>query len=113
MARTHPHAEATYRVVPLTDGTYGVEVTIPDSYPFQLEPAFQEAPESGVDARLVPGQQPEARSYALMRFDRPSGALENQGMGGVERGGIGDAARLLGDTHVEVGLRLAEQSTRL
>ena len=33
MARTHPHAEATYRVVPLTDGTYGVEVTIPDTYP--------------------------------------------------------------------------------
>jgi hypothetical protein len=31
--RTHPHAEATYRVIPFDDGTYGVEVSIPDSYP--------------------------------------------------------------------------------
>ena len=33
MARTHPHAEATYRVIPLKDGTFGVEVSIPDTYP--------------------------------------------------------------------------------
>jgi hypothetical protein len=33
MARTHPHAEASYRVVPLADGSFGVEVTIPDTYP--------------------------------------------------------------------------------
>jgi hypothetical protein len=31
--RTHPHAEATYRVIPFDDGTFGVEVSIPDSYP--------------------------------------------------------------------------------
>jgi hypothetical protein len=31
--RTHPHAEATYRVVPLTGGAFGVEVTIPDRSP--------------------------------------------------------------------------------
>jgi hypothetical protein len=28
--RTHPHAEATYRVVPIAGGAFGVEVTIPD-----------------------------------------------------------------------------------
>jgi len=33
MARTHPHAEASYRVVSLADGAFGVEVTIPDTHP--------------------------------------------------------------------------------
>jgi hypothetical protein len=29
----HPHADATYRVVPITGSAYGVEVAIPDSNP--------------------------------------------------------------------------------
>jgi hypothetical protein len=33
MQKTHPHAEATYRVIPLDDGSFGVEVNIPDTYP--------------------------------------------------------------------------------
>ena len=33
MALKHPHAEATYRIVPLKDKAYGVEVAIPDSSP--------------------------------------------------------------------------------
>jgi hypothetical protein len=33
MARTHPHAEATYRVILLPGKAFGVEVTIPDTYP--------------------------------------------------------------------------------
>jgi len=33
MAKTHPHAEATYRVVALDGGYFGVEVAIPDTYP--------------------------------------------------------------------------------
>ena len=33
MAKEHPHAEATYRVVPQKDMTYGVEVAIPGNYP--------------------------------------------------------------------------------
>jgi hypothetical protein len=33
MALKHPHADATYRIVPLGDGAYGVEVAIPDSSP--------------------------------------------------------------------------------
>lgn len=33
MARTHPHAGAAYNVVTLADGTFGVEVRIPDTFP--------------------------------------------------------------------------------
>ena len=33
MARTHPHAEATYRVISFPGGAFGVEVSIPDAYP--------------------------------------------------------------------------------
>jgi hypothetical protein len=33
MSRTHPHAEASYRVILLENGSFGVEVRIPDSHP--------------------------------------------------------------------------------
>ena len=33
MPKTHPHAEATYRIIPFDDGSFGVEVSIPDSNP--------------------------------------------------------------------------------
>jgi len=33
MPRTHPHAEASYRVIALENGSFGVEVSIPDSHP--------------------------------------------------------------------------------
>jgi predicted metal-dependent hydrolase len=33
MLRTHPHAEATYRVIAFEDGSFGVEVNIPDRHP--------------------------------------------------------------------------------
>ena len=38
MARTHPHAEASYRVISRPDGSFGVEVKIPDSYPTTVSP---------------------------------------------------------------------------
>lgn len=31
--RTHPHVEASYRVLTFDDGSFGVEVSIPDSNP--------------------------------------------------------------------------------
>ena len=43
MARTHPHAEASYRVVPLADGAFGVEVTIPDTHPTTVSSFDSEA----------------------------------------------------------------------
>ena len=33
MPKIHPHAEATYRVISLENGAFGVEVSIPDSHP--------------------------------------------------------------------------------
>lgn len=33
MPITHPHAEASYRIVLLDDGAFGVEVSIPDTHP--------------------------------------------------------------------------------
>jgi hypothetical protein len=33
MPRTHPHAEASYRVILLENGSFVVEVSIPDSHP--------------------------------------------------------------------------------
>jgi hypothetical protein len=33
MAPPRPHVEATYRIIPLQDGTFGVEVSIPDTFP--------------------------------------------------------------------------------
>jgi hypothetical protein len=45
--RQHPHAEAAYRILPLKDGGYGVEVAIPNTYPttvsrFATEAAAEE-----------------------------------------------------------------------
>ena len=36
MPKTHPHAEATYRVIPFDDGSFGVEVSIPDRHPTRV-----------------------------------------------------------------------------
>jgi hypothetical protein len=41
--RTHPHAEAIYRVVPLSSGAFGVQITIPDSYPITVSSFSTEA----------------------------------------------------------------------
>jgi hypothetical protein len=38
MPRMHPHAEASYRVLALDDGSFQVEVTIPDSHPTRVSP---------------------------------------------------------------------------
>ncbi len=38
MARTHPHAEASYSVVELREGGFGVRVTIPETYPTTVSP---------------------------------------------------------------------------
>jgi len=41
--RTHPHAEATYRVVPISGGAFGVEVSIPDRAPTTVSSFADEA----------------------------------------------------------------------
>ena len=41
--KTHPHAEAAYKVVTVSDGSFAVEVTIPDSHPAKVSPFATEA----------------------------------------------------------------------
>lgn len=41
--RTHPHAEAAYRVVPMAGGAFGVEIVIPDTYPTTVSSFATEA----------------------------------------------------------------------
>lgn len=36
MATVHPHAEATYRVLPRDDGSFAVEVSIPGTNPTKV-----------------------------------------------------------------------------
>ena len=43
MPKTHPHAEATYRVIPFDEGSFAIEVHIPDSYPTKISPFATEA----------------------------------------------------------------------
>jgi hypothetical protein len=38
MPKMHPHAEATYRVLPRDDGSFDIEVTIPDTHPTRISP---------------------------------------------------------------------------
>ena len=43
MTRTHPHAEASYRVVTLPSGAFGVEVSIPNTLPTTVSAFATEA----------------------------------------------------------------------
>lgn len=43
---THPHAEASYRTVPLEDGAFAVEITIPGTYPTTMR-SFKTEGEAG------------------------------------------------------------------
>ena len=43
MPKTHPHAEAAYRVIPFGDGSFGIEITIPDSHPTKVSKFKTEA----------------------------------------------------------------------
>jgi hypothetical protein len=36
MLRTHPHSDATYRVIPFDNGSFAVEVSIPNSHPTRV-----------------------------------------------------------------------------
>ena len=43
MQKTHPHAEATYRVISFDDGSFGVKVEIPETYPTTVSKFATEA----------------------------------------------------------------------
>jgi len=41
--RTHPHAEATYRVIPFEEASFAVEVSVPEAYPATVSSFATEA----------------------------------------------------------------------
>ena len=71
--RTHPHAEAVYRVVSLADGAFGVEVKIPDTFPTTVS-SFES--EAAAEAWIVrKKQQVEEQSVPRNPFRRSSRAI--------------------------------------
>ena len=57
------HAEATYRVIPFDEGSFAIEVHIPDSYPTKISPFATEADAEAwiadhqrrIEAQMQPG----------------------------------------------------------
>jgi len=43
MPKSHPHDEASYRVIPFDDTRFAVEVSIPGSHPTRVSPFDTEA----------------------------------------------------------------------
>ncbi len=66
--RTHPYAEATYRVVSLSGGAYGVEVKIPTSAPATVSSFVDEAAAEAWIERTK--QRVEAEGQAGKWFQR-------------------------------------------
>ena len=68
--KAHPHAEATYRVVSLKDGGFGVEVAIPETYPTTVSSfASEAAAEAWIekDKERVRAQSLAGKSFARRR----------------------------------------------
>ena len=66
MPKTHPHAEATYRVIPFDNGSFGVEVCIPDRHPTRVSLFKTEADAEAWIAehqRRVQSQTPSGRQF--------------------------------------------------
>ena len=51
MEHTHPHAKATYRVIPTADRAFAVEVSIPETYPAKVSPFATKADAEALDRR--------------------------------------------------------------
>jgi hypothetical protein len=69
--RTHPHAEATYRVLPLSGGAFGVEVSIPDRAPTTVSSFPTEADAEAWIVRTKERVETEGASGKW--FKRPGG----------------------------------------
>jgi len=75
MLKTHPHALATYRVIPLEDGSFGVEVNIPDSNPTTVSSFPTEA---DAEAWIVEHQRRVQTQAQPGGWFRRSGARRSQ-----------------------------------
>ena len=71
MPKTHPHAEATYRVIPFDNGSFGVEVSIPDSHPTRVSMFKTEADAEAWIAEHR--RQVETQTRSGRQFRRSSG----------------------------------------
>jgi hypothetical protein len=71
MPKTHPHAEATYRVIPFDGGSFGVEVSIPDSHPTRVSMFKTEADAEAWIAEHR--RQVESQTQSGRQFRRSSG----------------------------------------
>jgi hypothetical protein len=79
--RTHPHAEATYRVIPSADGAFAVEVTIPDTYPAKVSPFATEAAAEAWIAEHRRRVQTEGEPSRRFRSSNSSGASRRGRLG--------------------------------
>jgi hypothetical protein len=70
MAKSHPHAEATYRVIALDGGYFGVEVAIPETYPTTVSRFATEAEAEAWIARHKSRVQSEAVTQGQRWFRR-------------------------------------------
>ena len=64
--RSHPHAEAMYRVIPGGGGAFAVEVSIPESYPTKVSPFSTEADAEvwiAEHRRSVQSEKPSSRWF--------------------------------------------------
>ena len=69
MPHTHPHAEASYRVIPLDGEGFAVEVSIPDSHPTRVS---KFATEADAEAWIVAHRhRVESESQAGKWFRKP------------------------------------------
>jgi hypothetical protein len=69
--RTHPHAEATYRVVHSDDKAFAVEVDIPERYPTTVSPF---ATKAAAEAWITEHRQRVRFENEPRRWFRSSGA---------------------------------------
>ena len=69
MPKTHPHAEATYRIIPFDNGSFGVEVSIPDSHPTRVSMFKTEA---DAEAWIVEHRRRVQAQTGSGRWFRPS-----------------------------------------
>jgi hypothetical protein len=71
LPKIHPHAEATYRVIPFDNGSFGVEVSIPDSNPTRVSMFKTEADAEAWIAEHR--RRVESQTQSGLQFRRPRG----------------------------------------
>ncbi len=70
--RQHPHAEATYSVIPFEDDTFAVEVRVPDTQPATVSPFPTEAAAEAWIADHKIRVQAQTRPGTIFRRPRPA-----------------------------------------